>query len=76
MKNLFRQKQNTFYHDYKIIVAAGLSAGIGVDALRPVLNCMDDPLKSKTITLYSVVSLMGRIGKMRQMTFSQHVLRN
>jgi hypothetical protein len=51
MKNLFRQKQNTFYHDYKIIVAAGLSAGIGVDALRPVLNCMDDPLKSKTITL-------------------------
>jgi len=51
MRNLLLQKQNTFYHDYKIIVAAGFSAGIGVDALKPVLNSMDDPLKTKTITL-------------------------
>ena len=51
MKNLLRQKQNIFYHDYEVIVAAGSSAGIGVDALKPVLNSMDDPLKSKTITL-------------------------
>jgi hypothetical protein len=51
MKNLFAQKQNKFYCDYKIIVAAGTSAGIGIEALPPVLTAMDNPLKSKTITL-------------------------
>lgn len=51
MRNLFAKKQNRFYHDYKVIVAAGSSAGIGADALPPVLEAMDDPLKSKTITL-------------------------
>ena len=40
-----------FFHDYKIVVAAGPSAGIGKDALYPVLKSMDDPLKTKTITL-------------------------
>jgi hypothetical protein len=51
MRNLLIQKQNTFFHDYKIIVAAGTSAGIGKEALEPVLKAMDDPLKTKTITL-------------------------
>lgn len=51
MKNLMAQKQNKFYHDYNIIVAAGTSTGIGVDALPPVFEAMDDPLKTKTITL-------------------------
>jgi len=51
MRNLLAQKQNRFYHDYEIIVAAGSSAGIGVNALPPVLEAMDDPLKTKTITL-------------------------
>lgn len=51
MKNLMLQKQNRFYHDYKIVVAAGSTAGIGVKALDPVLAAMDDPLKTKTITL-------------------------
>ena len=51
MSNLIKQKQNKFYHDYTIVVAAGTSAGIGVKALDPVLNAMDDPLKTKTITL-------------------------
>ena len=51
MRNLLAQKQNKFYHDYKIIVAAGTSAGIGVEALPPVLQTMDNPLKTKTITL-------------------------
>jgi hypothetical protein len=51
MKNLLDQRQNIFYQDYEIIVAAGTSAGIGVAALPPVLNAMDEPLKSKTITL-------------------------
>lgn len=45
------KKQNRFYHDYKIVVAAGSAAGIGVAALPPVQEAMDDPLTSKTITL-------------------------
>ena len=51
MHNLLVKKQNRFYHDYKVIVAAGSAAGNGVAALPPVLDAMDDPLKSKTITL-------------------------
>jgi hypothetical protein len=51
MRNLLLKKQNRFYHDYKIVVAAGKKAGIGVDALYPVREAMEDPLKSKTITL-------------------------
>jgi hypothetical protein len=51
MRNLLMQKQNKFYHDYKVIVAAGSAAGIGVAALGPVQEAMEDPLHSKTITL-------------------------
>lgn len=51
MKNLVEQRQNSFYHDYHIIVLAGTEAGIGVDALKPVQQAMDNPLKTKTITL-------------------------
>ncbi|MEB3248029.1 MAG: GIY-YIG nuclease family protein [Merismopediaceae bacterium] len=51
MANLFAQKQNRFYHDYQIIVAASKGAGIGVEALKPVLKAMGNPLKTKTITL-------------------------
>lgn len=51
MRNLLVQKQNKFYHDYRVVVAAGSSAGIGVDALFPVQKAMGNPLKTKTITL-------------------------
>lgn len=51
MYNLLRQKQNAFFDDYKVIVCAGAKAGIGLDALAPVLAAMGDPLKTKTITL-------------------------
>lgn len=51
MRNLLAKKQNKFYHDYNVIVAAGSAAGIGVAALPPVLEAMDEPLTSKTITL-------------------------
>jgi hypothetical protein len=51
MHSLLGQKQNKFYHDYKVIVAAGSQAGIGADALLPVKDAMDDPLRTKTITL-------------------------
>lgn len=51
MANLLAQRQNAFYHDYKVIVCAGAEAGIGLDALAPVKSAMRDPLNSKTITL-------------------------
>lgn len=52
MANLLGERQNQFYHDYKVVVAAGAQAGIGVEALPPVLKAMtDNPLESKTITL-------------------------
>jgi len=52
LANLLHERQNTFYHDYTVVIAAGTSAGIGVQALPPVLDAMtDNPLESKTITL-------------------------
>jgi hypothetical protein len=52
MSNLLKQRQNKFYHDYTIVVAAGNQAGLGVQALPPVMEAMtDNPLESKTITL-------------------------
>lgn len=51
MRNLLKERQNTFYHDYKVIVAAGAKAGIGVKALDPVREAMAPPLEAKTITL-------------------------
>ena len=51
MANLLAQKQNRFYHDYKVVVCAGTAAGIGLDALHPVQANMGDPLETKTITL-------------------------
>ena len=51
MANLLKEKQNVFYHDYKINVCAGTNAGVGASALDPVIKSMQDPLHSKTITL-------------------------
>lgn len=42
---------DNFFRDYKIIVAAGTKAGIGLDALGPVRAAMENPLETKTITL-------------------------
>lgn len=51
MKNLLESRQNKFYHDYKVIVAAGNKAGLGADALEPVVKAMTPALETKTITL-------------------------
>lgn len=51
MRNLIGQRQNTFYQDYQIVVAAGTDAGIGVEALPPVREAMGNPLMGKSITL-------------------------
>lgn len=51
MANLLKQPQNRFYHEYRVVVAAGSGAGIGVDALPPVQHAMENPLVTKSITL-------------------------
>nr|HPM35651.1 restriction endonuclease [Spirochaetota bacterium] len=52
MAKLLKQRQNVFYHEYDVVIAAGTHAGIGVEAMPPVLEAMtDNPLESKTITL-------------------------
>ena len=51
MANLLRARNNTFYHDYEVVVAAGAGAGMGAEAALPVRRAMGDPLATKTITL-------------------------
>jgi len=51
MNHLLKRRQNTFYRDFNIVVAAGAGAGIGVEALPPVRAAMRDPLADKSITL-------------------------
>lgn len=51
MAKLLGRRQNRFFNDYQIIVAAGNEAGMGADAVIPVFNAMGDPQKTRTITL-------------------------
>jgi len=51
MANLLAERYNTFWHEYDVVVAAGASAGIGVDALPPVRNAIGSGFDTKTITL-------------------------
>ncbi|MFH0908374.1 MAG: DEAD/DEAH box helicase family protein [bacterium] len=51
MANLLAEKHNVFWHDYKVGVAAGASAGIGLEALPPVRKAIGSGFDTKTITL-------------------------
>ena len=51
MANLLAEKHNTFWHDYTVIVAAGASAGIGLEALPPVRQAIGSGFETKSITL-------------------------
>lgn len=51
MANLLGERHNAFWHDYKVIVAAGAQAGIGLDALPPVRRAIGSGFDTKTITL-------------------------
>jgi hypothetical protein len=51
MANLLAERQNVFWHDYEVVVAAGASAGIGIDALPPVRRAIASGTETKTITL-------------------------
>jgi len=51
MANLLAERQNVFWHDYTVVVSAGASAGIGLDALPPVKDAIGSGFETKTITL-------------------------
>ena len=51
MGNLLAEKQNVFWHEYKVVVSAGASAGIGLEALPPVRQAIGSGFDTKTITL-------------------------
>jgi hypothetical protein len=51
MANLLGEKHNVFWHEYEVVVAAGASAGIGLDALPPVRKAIGSGFETKTITL-------------------------
>ncbi|MBI2301209.1 MAG: restriction endonuclease [Armatimonadetes bacterium] len=51
MANLLAERHNTFWHDYRVAVAAGASAGIGIEALPPVRRAIGSGFETKTITL-------------------------
>ena len=51
MANLLAEKHNTFWHEYNVVVAAGASAGIGLEALPPVRRAIGSGFDTKTITL-------------------------
>ena len=51
MKNLLEEKQNVFWNKYRVIVAAGANAGIGLSALPPVRDAIGSGHDTQTITL-------------------------
>ena len=51
MANLLAEKHNVFWHDYKVVVAAGAAAGIGLEALPPVRKAIGSGFETKTLTL-------------------------
>lgn len=51
MANLLAERHNTFWHDYRVVVAAGASAGTGLEALPPVREAIGSGFDTKTITL-------------------------
>ncbi|WKW12714.1 DEAD/DEAH box helicase family protein [Pseudogemmatithrix spongiicola] len=51
MANLLRERHNTFWRDYEVVVAAGSGAGLGLAALPPVRDAIGSGFDTKTITL-------------------------
>lgn len=51
MRNLLAEAQNQFWHDYRVVMAAGAGAGVGLDAVPPVRAAIGEGFKTKTITL-------------------------
>lgn len=51
MANLISEKQNVFFHAYRVLTVAGAGAGVGLAALPPVREAIGSGHDSQTITL-------------------------
>jgi hypothetical protein len=51
MENLLTERQNTFWHDYKIVNLSAKDVGVGLAALPPVKDAIKSGFDTKTITL-------------------------
>jgi len=51
MANLLAEKQNVYFHVYKVLTVAGAGAGVGLAALPPVREAIGNGHDTKTITL-------------------------
>ena len=51
MANLLAERHNVFWNGYQVVVAAGATAGIGLEALPPVRKAIRGGYDTKTITL-------------------------
>jgi hypothetical protein len=51
MANLLAERHNIFWNEYQVVVAAGATAGIGLEALPPVRRAIRSGYDTKTITL-------------------------
>ena len=51
MAKLLAERQNTFWHEYNVVVSAGISAGVGLEALPPVRAAIGSGFDTKSITL-------------------------
>lgn len=52
MENLLKEPQNrVFWGDYEIVMAAGPTAGMGLEAVKPVRKAIGEGYNTKTITL-------------------------
>lgn len=51
MAKLLAERHNTFWHEYTVVVSAGNSAGMGLEALPPVRAAIGSGYDTKSITL-------------------------
>ena len=51
MANLLKEKQNVFWHEYKIVNLCAPGVGVGLEALPPVKEAIAGGFDTKTITL-------------------------
>ena len=51
MENLLSERQNTFWHDYKVVNLSARDIGVGLAALPPVKDAIKSGFDTKTITL-------------------------
>lgn len=51
MANLLQAWYNTYWHAYQVLVVAGAKAGVGMEALPPVREAIQDGHDTQTITL-------------------------